>query len=177
MTQKRIRLLAVTGLFAALITLFTAFFVHIPIGTNGGYLHFGDTLIYLAASILPAPYAIAAAVIGGGLADLLTAPMWTAATVIVKALLVLPFTSRSDGILNKRNYAAPWAGLVITVVGYYVAEAILFGGWAAFIASVSGNLIQAGGSAIFYYAIAFAFDKAGVKRRSLGLIGAGKGAG
>lgn len=174
MKQTRLKLLAATGLLAALITLFTAFFIHIPVGINGGYLHFGDALIYLAASVLPAPYAVAAAAIGGGLADLLTAPMWTAATVIIKALLVLPFTSRGDRLLGRRNYIAPWAGLLITAIGYYLAEAVLFGGWAAFLASVSGSLIQSVGSAVFYYLIAFAFDRTSVKRRSLRLLGVGR---
>ena len=49
-------------------------------GFNGGYIHLGDALIYLAAVLLPAPYAMAAGAIGGGLADLLTAPVWAPAT-------------------------------------------------------------------------------------------------
>jgi len=68
--QERLRLLVLTGLFAGLICLFTAYICHIPMGANGGYLHFGDTLIYVAASLLPQPYALLAAAIGGGLADL-----------------------------------------------------------------------------------------------------------
>ena len=54
----------------------------------GGYIHFGDAIIYLTATLLPAPYAIAAAAIGGGLADLLTAPMWILPTIIIKMLIV-----------------------------------------------------------------------------------------
>ena len=68
--------MTLTGLFAAMITLMTAYICHIPYGANGGYIHFGDALIYIAAVLLPRPYALAAAAIGGGLADLLTAPMW-----------------------------------------------------------------------------------------------------
>ena len=82
-----ISLLTITGLFAAMITLMTAYICHIPYGSNGGYIHFGDTLIYLAAALLPRPYALTAAAIGGGLADLLTAPMWAPATIIIKMLI------------------------------------------------------------------------------------------
>ena len=67
-------LITVTGLFAAMIALMTAYIFHIPYGANGGYIHFGDALIYIAAILLPRPYALAAAAIGGGLADLMTAP-------------------------------------------------------------------------------------------------------
>ena len=163
--DRSITLVALTGVFAALITLFTAFFIHIPIGVNGGYLHFGDAVIYLAASLLPLPYAVAAAAIGGGLADLLTAPMWAIATVIVKSLIVLPFTASHERMLCRRNYAAPVFSLFITCLGYYAAEAILFGSVPALIASVTGNLVQAIGSACFYFVLAYAFDKAGLKRR------------
>ena len=51
--QKPVTLLTVTGLFAAIITLMTAYICHIPYGANGGYIHFGDALIYVAAVILP----------------------------------------------------------------------------------------------------------------------------
>lgn len=164
--KKSSRLLNITtaGVFAALITFFTAYFVHIPVGANGGYIHFGDTLIYLVACILPAPYAIAAAAIGAGIADLMTAPVWVIATVIIKSLMVLPFTPGHEHILAKRNIAAPFIALLINVTGYYLAEALIFGGWAAFIASVSGNLIQSAGSAIFFFIFASVLDKAGIKR-------------
>ena len=77
MHGKTIRIVT-TGIFAAMITVMTAYICHIPYGANGGYIHFGDTMIYLAAVFLPRPYALAAAAIGGGIADLLTAPMWDA---------------------------------------------------------------------------------------------------
>ena len=69
----RIHYLSITGVFAAMITVMTAYIAHVPVGANGTYIHFGDALIYLAAVLLPTPYALAAAAIGGGLADLLTA--------------------------------------------------------------------------------------------------------
>lgn len=53
--------LVTTGLFAAMITMMTAYIFHIPYGANGGYIHFGDALIYLGAVFLPRPYALAAA--------------------------------------------------------------------------------------------------------------------
>ena len=42
---------------AALICVTTAYIFHIPFGVNGGYVHIGDSLIYLAAAFLPTPYA------------------------------------------------------------------------------------------------------------------------
>ena len=60
-STKHIQLICVTGLFAAMIYVLTAW-LHIP--TGAGYTHAGDGLIYLAASMLPTPYAMAAGAIG-----------------------------------------------------------------------------------------------------------------
>ncbi len=161
--KNKTRLLALTGVMAALIAVFTAFFVHIPVGINGGYIHFGDTLIYLAASILPTPYACAAAAIGGGLADLLTAPLWIVPTVLIKALIVLPFTAGERTVLTRRNMAAPWIALVISAAGYYIAGALLFGETAAILTSLFESVVQSGASAVFFYLIGAAFDKNHIK--------------
>ena len=162
-TDIKLRYITLTGLLAALITLFTAYILHIPMGFNGGYIHLGDALIYLAAVLLPAPYAMAAGAIGGGLADLLTAPMWAPATVIIKVLVVLPFTSRHSKIFSKRNLFAPLIAMLITIAGYYLAEVILYGKEAAFLISVTTNLIQGIGSAAVFYVLGAALDKAGIK--------------
>lgn len=157
--NKQISLLCATGLFAAMITLMTGFILHIPYGTNGGYVHFGDAFIYLAASMLPRSYAIAAAIIGGGLADLLTAPAWMPATIIIKFLLALLFTNQENHLLVKRNMIAPFLAIPITVIGYYIAEGVLFGSFITPVASIPGNVIQGMGSIAIYYFIAGALQK------------------
>ena len=153
--QTKLQSLVTAAILAAAITIMTAFLFHVPIGATGGYVHFGDALIYLSAALLPAPYAVGAAVVGAGLADLLTAPMWMPATVVIKSLVVLPFSSRGERLLTRRNAAATLLAGAITVVGYYLAEGLLFGGWAAFLMSVTGNLVQAVGSAVLFLAPRF----------------------
>ena len=163
--ENRVKYLTITGIMAALITLMTAYICHIPVGTNGGYVHFGDALIYLGAAILPRPYAFAAAAIGGGLADLLTAPMWIPATVIIKMLIVLPFTSHSSRLITVRNVVAAILAYGISGVGYFVAEYILFETISVFWISMIHNLVQSGGSAIFFIVFGMALDKANFKMR------------
>ena len=158
----KLRYITLAGLFAALIALFTAYILHIPAGPNG-YIHLGDALIYLAAALLPAPYAMAAGAIGGGLADLLTAPMWAPATIIIKILIVIPFTSKHNKLLAKRNLIAPVIAMLITITGYYFAELILYGKETAFLVSVTSNSIQGLGSAAVFYILGAALDKAGIK--------------
>lgn len=164
-TRISIRLLSITGIFSALITIMTAYVCHIPVGANGGYIHFGDSLIYLAASLLPTPYALAAAAIGGGLADLLTAPMWAPATILIKMLITLPFTGKSDKIVPLRNVLATIAAFFLSGTGYFFAEAVLFGSKTAFLMSLSGSFIQSFGSALLYIFIGVVLDKSGFKKR------------
>ena len=105
-TADTVKRITATAVMAALTTLMTAYIFHIPVGVNGGYVHLGDTMIYLAAAFLPLPYACAAGAIGGGLADLLTAPVWAPATIIIKMLICLPFSSKGTKLVTKRNVVA-----------------------------------------------------------------------
>ena len=69
LSHQKVSRLTSTALFAALICVTTAYIFHIPFGVNGGYVHIGDSLIYLAAAFLPTPYAMFAGAIGGAMAD------------------------------------------------------------------------------------------------------------
>ncbi len=54
-SDKKLRQITLTGLMAALITLFTAYIVHIPGGAAGVYIHLGYARRYLRAALLPWP--------------------------------------------------------------------------------------------------------------------------
>ena len=161
--KTRIFNVVLAALFAALTTVMTAYFVHIPTGI--GYLHFGDAMIFLAVCFLPRPYAVAAASLGGGLADLLTYPAWTLPTMLVKALIVLPFSAKEERLLNRRNgIALPIAGLISTV-GYGIAGYFMAGGnLSVAVAELPSSLIQAGGSILIFVPLALAMDKFGIKK-------------
>lgn len=157
--------LTLTGIMAALIAIMTAYVAHIPIGVNGGYVHFGDSIIYLAAALLPTPYAMAAAAIGGGLADLITAPMWAPATIVIKMLIVLLFTNKHSKIITKRNLFATLFAYFISGFGYFIAEYLLFETWAVFWISMGQTLIQSVGSAVFFIVLGLSLDRAQIKSR------------
>ena len=118
----KVKTLAIAALLAAIICIATTSF-HIPVGVNGGYVHVGDAFIYMAASILPLPYAMMAAAIGAGLADLLSgAAVWVIPTIIIKPILVLFFTSKNEKILCKRNVLAVLLASFTGVMLYCLAE-------------------------------------------------------
>ena len=161
--SNKTRVLVSAALFAALVCVTTAYFLHIPVG-NGGYVHIGDTFIYLAAVLLPTPYAALAVAIGAGMADVLTgATNWAFATIIIKPILVLFFTNKSNKIINVRNIiAAIMAGVVGTIL-YMIAEGIMYGSFqAAFVLSIVG-LIQPIGSFIVFVVLGLVFDRIKIK--------------
>ena len=163
MKNKKLIKIVTAAMFAALVTGLT-FFPKIPI-PGGGYVHLGDTMIYIAAS-----FAMASAAIGGGLADILSGyTSYAPFTIIVKALLTVAFTCKSEKILSKRNLIAPLFGLIITPGVYYFADALLAHSFAAAVPGIIWNLAQAAASFAAYCIIGAALDKIGIKKKTAGI--------
>jgi uncharacterized repeat protein (TIGR04002 family) len=163
--MSKTKSLVVSALFTALIFVFTAYVFHIPIGSGGGYIHFGDAFIYIAAVVLPFPNALFAGAIGGGLADFMSgASVWMPFTVIIKPLMALCFTNKGDTILkSKRNLIAPIFAGIICIAGYFVAERIIYGNYASAVASAGVGMVQFFGSAALYYIFAGVIDNRNLK--------------
>lgn len=163
--------IVLVGVLAAMVCVATTF-LHVPI-IGGGYVHMGDAVIYLAAALLPMPYAMAAAAVGAGLADVLVAPMWAPFTVVIKAVMVLAFTAKKERLLCGRNALAVVMAGVIGVAGYYVAEvAILcFSGGelavsaVAAVAAIPFNALQELAGGVAFLLLALALDRMNIKKR------------
>ncbi|MDR2752738.1 MAG: TIGR04002 family protein [Oscillospiraceae bacterium] len=165
MKRNRLQLLTLTALIAALTAALTSLQI-IP-APNGGYAHVGDSIVFLAGCLLPAPYSLLAAAIGGGLADLLRgAPNWLPATVILKACMALCFGAKSKKLLSGRNIAALAAATIINMAGYYFYEWLFLGKRMAQVAFFTGGgLIQSGGSIVLFVGLAIALDAIRIKDR------------
>ena len=165
--------IVIAAMFAAMIAVMTAF-VQIKTPT-GGYVHLGDSMIYLAASFLPMPYAVAAAAIGGGIADLLVYPETLIYTVIIKAVNAVFFSAKSEKILTRRNALMTIPSGLVTVAGYSLSKLIrmllagdnLQSAVANALWKAPENSIQALASALIFIVIAVALDKAQIKKRML----------
>ncbi len=157
--NNKMRLLTLSAVLCALVFVATAYLPRIPV-PNGGYVHIGDAFIYLAAVLLPTPYACAVGAIGAGLADALTGYIiYVPGTVIIKALMALFFSSKSKKLVGTRNFLATVPAGLVCVVGYYFYDAILLASFAAPLASIYFNVIQAVASAVIFIILAFIFDK------------------
>nr|WP_079425850.1 ECF transporter S component [Clostridium oryzae] len=153
-----VRDLVFTSLMAALIFIAT-FIIQIPT-PNKGYIHLGDTMVFVAAVLLGKKKGFAAAAIGMMLADLASGyATWAPFTFIIKGVMALIAASIAlRGEYNGENpinnvFAFTVAGIWM-IVGYYFAgaaimylisgtESSLAAALIASTADVLGNIIQA----------------------------------
>ncbi len=171
--SERIRLIALSGMFAAMITVMTTF-IRIPASHNG-YTHAGDSMIYLAAMVLPAPFAAAASAVGGFMADILAgAPEWAFATAIIKAINTLPFIAarhylkkldRDNRIISPYAIAMLLPTSLVTIVGYYIAEGLMFGFEASLITTLLTGWLQPTAGAAVFILVGGALDGIGFKSK------------
>ena len=102
-------------------------------------------------------------------------------TAIIKAMISSVFSSKDAKILTVRNVIALIPATVITISGYYIAEAILVSisvsdsfshfyqylftaaPWISALYSIPGNIIQAVASAVMFILLAIALDKIKIK--------------
>ena len=165
MKNNKVFKICLTGLFAAIIAVFTAF-VKIPTGINSGYLHFGDSVVYLSGCIL-GPFGLISSAIGGALADVLAgAAIWALPTAIIKALNCVPFIVAMKLYRNKKGenksvnaytLVATVISAVITIGGYFIAEGLMYS-FPSALTSVPFSIVQSIGSAVIFALIGKALD-------------------
>ncbi len=168
MKNKRIRLMCITGIFTALVFVVTAY-LHIP--TNNGYIHIGDGIIYLAACLLPWPYAMVVGAGGALLADCLTGfAVWAPGSVVIKAVTTLLFTSKRKKVMTLRNYLAILPAAVICAGGYYLYEALIYSNFIAPLSGIPASLTQSFASSLLFVVVGLAIDKMNFKQKMNGDI-------
>lgn len=161
--------LVIDAMFIALTFVATSMInIRLPLMGNGGLIHMGNVPLFLAAMLFGRRTGAVAGALGMGLFDIVSG--WTAWA---------PFTFVTVGAMG---YVTGWfwekkpfkheivnnvvsliIALVIKVVGYYLAEVILYGNWAVPMGSVPGNVLQVGVAAIIVMVIIQPLRKA-IKR-------------
>lgn len=163
MKSNKVRLMCITAVMTALTFVVTAY-LHIP--TNNGYVHVGDGIIYLAACLLPTPYAVLVGAGGALLADVLTGyAIWAPGSVLIKAMTVPVFSAKDKKIITLRNSLALLPATVICAGGYYLYEALIYGNFISPLAGISASLTQSVTSGILFVTAGLAIDKMKFKQK------------
>lgn len=146
--------IVMTGILACLIIVMTMM-VRIPVPFTQGYVHLGDTVIFIAVLMVGRNYGTAAAGIGSALADLFAGYAYFAPwTLLVKGLMGFTMGTALE-ILEKRGKLVRFdrvpkleilsmflAGVEM-VAGYYFAEVIMYSSWLVPLPTIPANAVQA----------------------------------
>lgn len=125
-TNEKTKMTVRIALFTALAAVLTIF-PHFP--TPTGYVHFGDSAIYIAAAFFGP---ISGAIVGGighSLADLISGyPIYIPITLVIKAIMgyvtgKLLYSRLTTG----RIIITALINLIIVTFGYFIPEVFLFG--------------------------------------------------
>ena len=144
-SRSNLRLIALCGIFAALVFIGT----ELKIPTAIGYMNLGDGVILIASYFL-GPAAFFPAAIGSALGDLIAGyPVYIAPTFVIKGLMGI-----TAAIIMAKSHGKKAAGFILRLLAGIAAELIMVGGYFVFemfmygqeaaAGSVVFNLIQAG---------------------------------
>lgn len=153
MKRESIKKLTYGGLMTALVFIATGIIPSIPVpGTTGGYIHIGDSMIYVASILLGWKYGAIAGGLGSALADIAKGyAYWALPTLIIKSIMgiiagLLPYKLNKKSENNKPIHFSSIIGITISgiwmIIGYYIAECIMVGNFIAPIASIPYSLLQ-----------------------------------
>lgn len=150
---NKITALVMTGLMMCLVMVATMF-IKIPIPFTQGYVHLGDSMIFLSVLILGKKNGAVAAGVGSALGDIIGgyafwAP-WTLLIKLVMAYILGAFVEHMEksgkhhpthGVSAVEIMGMILAGIEMAA-GYYITEAVMYGNYLAPLASVPWNIGQ-----------------------------------
>jgi len=139
--------LVYAALGIALVFVCTIFInLRLPIAANGGLIHLGNVPLFVIAILYGRWLGALAGGIGMALFDVMGGwLLWAPFTLIIVGLIGYTVGAIGEKNQSFRAYVlAMVAACIIKIVGYYVAEVIIYGNWLAPMTSVPGNLIQMG---------------------------------
>jgi uncharacterized membrane protein len=138
--------IAITAIFTALTTVTTLLIV-IPFPATSGYFNLGDSMVMISGLILGPLGGFIAGGVGSALADLVGYPHFAPITFIVKGCegLVVGLITRqtqTSSRIHIRDVLGLLLGACVMLVGYFIAEALLYGWEVALLELVWVNSIQ-----------------------------------
>lgn len=122
--------------------------IRLPIAANGGLVHMGTTMLFIASILFgPKKGAIAGAA-GMGLFDLVSGwTLWAPFTIVARGLQgyivgKIAWSNGRNGSSMAINIFATIISVPVMLAVYYICERVLYGSWVIPLASIPGNLVQ-----------------------------------
>ncbi len=148
-TSSKTKELVTSGLLISLVFVATKFInIRLPISINGGLIHLGNTMLFLAAIVFGKRKGAIAGAFGMGLFDIVSGWMaWAPFTFIIRGIMGYIIGSMAYA-KGRKGESFLWnlMGIVfsgiVMIIGYYITEGILYGNWISPMTSVPGNLVQ-----------------------------------
>ena len=168
--KDTVKSLTVTAIFIALTYVFTAMVnIRLPIAANGGLIHLGNIPLFIGAILFGKKTGFLAGGIGMGLFDLLSGwTIWAPCTFITVGLMGFVI-----GLIAEKHRSFRWytLGIVlacaIKIIGYFIADIIIYHSALVALNSIPGNLIQVGVAAVIVLAVIMRLE---VAARKVGLL-------
>lgn len=140
--------LVITAILAALVFVATMFMnIKLPFG-QGGLIHLGTSMLFIAAILFGPKKGALVGAIGMGLFDIVGGWLiWAPTTIIARALqgaivgkIAWSKGHRGDNI--GLNILGAVVSMPVMIGVYYIGQAIMFKSWIAPMASIPGDIIQ-----------------------------------
>lgn len=141
--------LIITSMLIALVFVATMLInIKLPITANGGLIHLGTAMLFIASILFGPKKGAAAGAFGMGIFDLVAGwTLWAPITFITRGLqgYIVGKIAWSNGREGKHfgfNLLAIIVSTPPMLAGYYIGEAIIFKSWIIPAASIPGDLVQ-----------------------------------
>ncbi len=151
-TKSHVQKIVMTAMMMCLVMIATIF-IRVPIPGTQGYVHLGDSMVFLSVLILGWKYGAVASAFGGLLADVLGgAAAWAPWTFGIKGIMavilgLIAMKLSEHGSVSRGGFLfGESAGMVLAgifmVAGYYFAEGVMYGNWVAPVIGIPWNIGQ-----------------------------------
>jgi uncharacterized membrane protein len=147
-SQKTLDLI-MTAMLVALVFLSTFFLnIKLPISVNGGLVHLGTAMLFIASILFGPKKGALAGAIGMGLFDIVGGwLLWAPITIVARGLQgfivgKIAWSNGRKGSSLALNVTATIVSIPFMIAVYYFGEVILYGNWIVPLTSIPGDLLQ-----------------------------------
>ncbi len=171
-TTTSLKKLVLSALFIALVTVSTMI-IQIPVLMTEGYIHFGDSMIFLIAVFFGRRNGAIAGGIGSMFADIFSGyGHWAPFTFVIKGLMGFvvycsKYESKEQKFFSVGTILGVLAGFVVMVGGYLIGGTILKGSFAVALTSVPSNCMQGLMGVVLFFIVGKALDKIQITKYTL----------